>query len=752
MAYAILNSDPFQGYRFKNQGDLAIVFEGPYAKAQAPHPLHAQTFERILGWNLSNRLASIHFVCAYHKEEGKERYPLRELRRGWARVATEIACITSVKRILLISQSALLTQVVMPGVAGLADTHGTIFTLESGLEVVPTWFKAYEHMSDWKESDIKRWKLLVKDSPLPFQHSLKRLTGNRIIVDLETTGLDSSTDQITVLGVQWSDTERALIMGGNIHFCITQLTERIKQGAHIYFHNAQFDLGFMGQEFRDACTDFNAVHCTMIRARARGELVNTLKHLGNIYTDRPGNYAYATPNEKHDFTDVRYVCEDLQTTWELAKRFDIDDAKPVVKQFEPAIVMCAEQTREGTCIDVTQLHDLHTKGLADIIRLEAECLAEYGIHPGKTKEMVQVVLSRGHELTKKTPAGAFTLDEEVCEEHGLILLLQYRRAVKLDSSFIGKLVKLIREDNTVPHYQSMLGAETGRTTMKNFNWQQASKKGALRSLVISRYKNGKILIVDLAQAELRVLAYISNDEVFAELFSKEDPHRSNASRAFEIPESEVTEDQRFDAKAVVFRTVYGGSSQNAGQRRVEVFFKSSFRKAFLWIEAIKMFSKQKLEVTDAYGKTRNLREVKTWRGLGGVGRAGINSPIQGIASHIAMQVTYNAWWLFRKYKLRSKVIFGVHDSLMADIHPDELGIATQLVRLAFAMLRDSHMYKAFPLAKSLAMQGELMIGDSWGSVDAGKKTLTKVVCSSLDPITEADIEQGYSDGLFTLSA
>lgn len=744
MAYPILSINPFQGYRFKNNGDLAIVFEGPYANAQAPYPLHAQTFERIKLMELGSRLTSIHIICPYHKEKGKERYPLRELRQGWDRVKIEIALIPSIRRILLISQSSLLSQVVMPGVAGLADTHGTIFTLESGLEVVPTWFKAYEHMSKWKESDIRRWKLLVKDSPLPFQHSLKNLTGNRIIIDLETTGLNSFTDQITVLGVQWSDTERALIMGGNIHYCISQLTEYIKQGAQVYFHNAQFDLGFMGQDFRDACTDYSAVHCTMIRARARGELVNTLKHLGNVYTNRPGNYAFATPNEKHDFTDVRYVCEDLQTTWELSKLFDKDDAKPVVQQFERAIVMCAEQTIHGACIDVTQLHDLHVKGLADIIRLEAECLAEYGVHPGKTKEMIQVVLSRGHELTKKTPAGSFTLDEEVCEEHGLMLLLQYRKAVKLDSTFVGKLVKLIRKDNTVPHYQSMLGAETGRTTMKNFNHQQAAKKGPLRNLVISRYKNGKILIVDLAQAELRVLAYISNDEVFAQLFSKEDPHRSNASRAFAIPENEVTEDQRFDAKSVIFRVVYGGSSQNEGQKRVEVFFRSSFRKAFLWIEAIKQYSKQKLEVTDAYGKTRNLREVKTWRGLGGVGRAGINSPIQGIASHIAMQVTYNSWWLFRKYKLQSKVIFGVHDSLMADIHPDELDIAIQLVRLSFAMLRKSHMYKAFPLAKTLAMQGELMIGNSWGYIDAGKKTLEKITCSSLDPITEDYIEQNYS--------
>lgn len=758
MAYPILSTHPFHGYLFNREGDLAIVFEGPYAKANAPHPLTAEVFQRVNEMGVGKRLSSLHVVCPYHKEKGKEIYPLKELRKGWDRVYREIITITpNVKRVLLVSLSALLTKVVMPGVPGLADTHGTIFTLDCGLEVVPTWIKAYPHMREWKARDIERWKTLIKTEPLPYLTSLDGLCGKHIVVDLETQdrddptkgGLDCTKDIISVLGVQWSDTHRAIITGAdNIQLGIEKLTNLVKSGSHITFHNGQFDLGFMGQAFRDAVTDFEAVHCTLIRSRARGELVNTLKHLGNHYTDRPGNYAWAKPGNKHEYNNPDYVTEDLETTWQLSKVFEKDGERPIVQQMEKAIVMACEQTIHGSYIDKSKLETLLEDGKKNIALWEELCLAYYGVHPGKTKELSHRLIQMGHELTKKTPAGNWVLDEDVCEEHGLNLLLNYRKAVKLDSSFVGKIHKLLRPDGTLPHYQSMMGADTGRTTMSNFNHQQASRHGPVRGLVKSRFEGGKILIVDLAQLELRVLAYIANDEVFAQLFKEEDPHKANASRAFGVPLNAVTKDMRTAAKIVIFLIIYGGMPKDEGQRIVERFFKSRFKKSFDWIAFTNKVVREYLEVTDPYGKTRNLREVNTWRGKSGVGRAGVNSPIQGSGSHIAMQVTYNCWWLFRKYKLQSKIIFGVHDSVVGDIHPDEEDICVKLVRLAFAMLRSSHMHKAFPLAEVLPMEGDIMLGESWGWIDEQdemqpddpRKVITKIKCSSHDTITEEEID------------
>lgn len=744
MAYAILNTHEYQGYSFNQTGDLAIVYEGPYAKAVAPHPLTAEIFQRVQEYRIGSRLASIHIVCPFKKQEGKDKYPLLALRRGWKRVKAELTFQPSVKRILLVSQSTLLTQVVMPGVKGLPDTHGTIFTLSTSLEVVPTFSKVYDYMRSWKDRDIDRWINLVKPAqPLPYETTLVYMHNEKhIIVDLETQGLDPLKHAITVLGVQWSANHRALITGDiAIALGIKKITAMVRNGTHVTFHNGQFDLGFMGQEFRDACTDMNAVHCTLIRSRARGELVGTLKHLGNLYTEGPGNYAWTIEGHKNNFDDPPYVTEDLNATWGLAEAFANEGDKPVVQQFEKTIVMAAEQSLIGSFIDKDRIEFLYIAGKQNIIDLEAECIAEYGIHPNKTQELVEYFLKQGHELTEKTPTGRFKLDADVCSEHGFATLLLHRKAIKLDSSFISKIWNLRRPDGTIGHTQSMLGAETGRSTMKEFNWQQAAKKGPVRDLLISRFPGGKIFIVDLAQAELRVLAFVSNDELFGQLFDAEDPHRANAARAFGIPEHLVTEDQRFDAKAVIFRVVYGGRATNAGQLRVEMYYKQRFVRAFTWIEFTKLLAQKQLFITDPYGKTRNLAKVYTWRGISGVGRAGINSPIQGVASHIALQVTYNAWRLFRQFKLQSKIIFGVHDSINADIHPDEFDIARLLIRLAFAQLRESHLFKVFPLAHKLPVLGELLEGESWGFIDKNKKSLSATMCSSLDPIT---IEECYT--------
>ena len=80
----------------------------------------------------------------------------------------------------------------------------------------------------------------------------------------------------------------------------------------------------------------------------------------------------------------------------------------------------------------------------------------------------------------------------------------------------------------------------------------------------------------------------------------------------------------------------------------------------------------------------------------------------------------------------------MHDSLNADIHPDEVEICKMLVRLAFAMLRESNLYKVFPLAKSLPMLGEMLIGESWGYVDNESNGVKAIQCSSHDTITLDD--------------
>src|SRR6185295_2827083 len=70
---------------------------------------------------------------------------------------------------------------------------------------------------------------------------------------------------------------------------------------------------------------------------------------------------------------------------------------------------------------------------------------------------------------------------------------------------------------------------------------------------------GSVLIsVDYSQIELRVLAHFSEDPILNDAFARNiDAHTRTAAALFEIDTSQVTREQRTQAKAVNFGVLYG---------------------------------------------------------------------------------------------------------------------------------------------------------------------------------------------------
>jgi hypothetical protein len=164
------------------------------------------------------------------------------------------------------------------------------------------------------------------------------------------------------------------------------------------FHNAQFDLQFMGPAFRRAT--YGRIRDTMIRSKARGNLVNSLKHLGSTYTRSPGNYAWV--GETHDFDDPAYVCEDLDVTWRLYKLWEEDGAKPVVELMERAVSMCSAQTVHGTALDLPRLDTLAEDAARQAAELRLRLTETYGVDPGQQELLCARLREMGY-LSPKRP-------------------------------------------------------------------------------------------------------------------------------------------------------------------------------------------------------------------------------------------------------------------------------------------------------------------------------------------------------------
>ena len=543
----------------------------------------------------------------------------------------------------------------------------------------------------------------------------------RVAIDIETNA--PVNDTITSLWLQWSDNDRALVVGNDIAITIAALANNTSITDYI-FHFAQFDLNLMGEEFRQKT--YGRIRDTGLMSRARGEINSSLKHLGNYYTARPGNYAWLQPGTKFSFDDETYGAEDIEVTWQLFKRWESELDKPVVELMNRAVVMAACQTHKGSAIDLQALDTLAISGKVAEQELRQVLIDRYGCEP-TNDNLVDALNAKGYSLTKKTKGGKEALDDTVLEELGLTDILDWRHAAKLDSSFIGKMKSLIRPDGMMPHEQKMMNAKTGRSTMKDYNWQQVPRKGPVKGLLVSRFEGGLIGSVDLSQAELRVACYLSGDEAMAEWLQMTDAHRFNASMAFNVPFDEVTDEQRTDAKSVVFRLLYGGSAITDGQKRVEQYLRGAFKKFFQWHARTVREATTNLSITDYFGKTCGLKQIKDQRGKWAVGRAGVNSPIQGLASHLSIHITVNMWELFRKHKLQSLVLMGIHDSVILDVHPDEVDIVTKITQQAFRSVFTETPIGKIPMASKLPMTGELLYGVSWADTKNG----TKILCSTL---------------------
>jgi DNA polymerase-1 len=103
-----------------------------------------------------------------------------------------------------------------------------------------------------------------------------------------------------------------------------------------------------------------------------------------------------------------------------------------------------------------------------------------------------------------------------------------------------------------------------------------------------------LLPLTLDQAELRIAALLSGDEIYSQALLSNDFHRLVASKTFGKPEKEVSKQERFVAKSVNFGGVlYGGSASGIATRikvdpmvveKVQQWYKQEFVKLTNWIE------------------------------------------------------------------------------------------------------------------------------------------------------------------------
>lgn len=319
--------------------------------------------------------------------------------------------------------------------------------------------------------------------------------------------------------------------------------------------------------------------------------------------------------------------------------------------------------------------------------------------PDVKRKLVFDVL--GYESLAKTDSGLDSTEKWIFEElltqrhhpkeNKVILRCLVERSV-LESSlskYINPIPRWVGPDGRSHTEFKPQGTVTGRPSSARPNHNNLPKRYELamllRSQFISRGPDYVLLEADKKHAELRLIADRSEDKVLIKEFNDgKDPHKMAAAGVNGIPESEVTKEQRTEAKnAVSFGLIYGreayalaldfGWTEKQGEEFKRKYF-SKYHGVRDYLEDRKEYILKHGEVISHFGRHRRLPEV--WDDKEGTRNAavreGINAPIQGDAVDVVWTAGHRMMkWLF-KHKMKSRVIIKIHDAIVIDAYKKEL--------------------------------------------------------------------------------
>ena len=271
-----------------------------------------------------------------------------------------------------------------------------------------------------------------------------------------------------------------------------------------------------------------------------------------------------------------YAAEDAEVTLRLCHDFRKVLGERITRHDDielPLSLVLADMEWTGAFVDTAQLTALSTRFGERVETLEAEIYEAAGetFNINSPKQLGELLFERLHlEGGKKTKSGQWATGQDVleklAEEHDVPrLILETRSLSKLKSTYTDALPKLvnIRTKRVHTSYNQAV-TTTGRLSSSNPNLQNIpirSEEGReIRKAFVA--EPGRVLIAaDYSQIELRLMAHFSGDATLRQAFIEgQDIHAATAAAVHHIPLSEVTGEQRRQAKAVNFGILYGMSA------------------------------------------------------------------------------------------------------------------------------------------------------------------------------------------------
>jgi len=314
--------------------------------------------------------------------------------------------------------------------------------------------------------------------------------------------------------------------------------------------------------------------------------------------------------------------------------------------------------------------------------------------------------------------GAAELDK-LRDLHPIInLITEYREYTKLKSTYIDTLPLQVDAQGRLHTTFTLDVAATGRLSSLNPNLQNIPTRTELGQAIRTAFipaKGNVFVSADYSQFELRLAAYMANDENMMDEFNHDiDIHTATAAKLYNVPLDKVDKNMRRHAKTINFAVLYGmspfGLSQATGMSREDA--RTFIEKYFEVRKPVRDYIEKTLEralqdgyVETIFGRRRPTPDLKSsnFAVREGAKRAAMNMPIQGTEADLMKLAMLK---VERALAGLGQQLLQVHDSILVETPVANADKVAQILK--------ETMESIYPLPVKLV--ADVKWGNNWGEL------------------------------------
>lgn len=570
----------------------------------------------------------------------------------------------------------------------------------------------------WKWAEDEEALIHLRDQIAPLRY---------VSADLETSGLVRHDTDIWVFGIATNKNEVTVVS----YEAITKYPERIheilKAGPQWIWHHGKFDTSIWHwKKFMEATLDQDTIYmhyCLNETSGTHGLGTMATMSLGadeykskmnsefNVITDEKAYQHYKQDLGERVAIDADYT---LQLFYRLQTELDKD---PELKGLYENILMPAANflrrvEMNGAKVDVNHLNNMvpmYQQKLAEITEEIQEAAADYwdletykeqtgaksgGVlfKPSSPKQLSWLVYDRLKlKVTNRKKAKARSTDVEALESIArppefVLKVLKFRNVNKEYSTYVKSYLKMKDSNDFVHTTFNLHITATGRLSSTEPNIQNVPVKNPeLRASFIPRAKDRILMEVDYSGAELRVLAFVSQDKAMIKALEG-DMHTETAINMFgtKFLEAEAVERKflRGLAKTINFGIAYGrqatsisekfGISMQEAQAYIDAWA-VAYPQAWAYLQQCEVDVRAGKALRTLYGRTRRFGLIHQ-ANIQNLVNEGKNFRIQSISSDntllAAMQMENTLKTVYDTF-----IINLIHDSILLDTPADPKVVA-----------------------------------------------------------------------------